>query len=316
MKAQQVESLLAGVRDTNGEPLAAGKVFHYVAGTTTDKALYTAADMSSSAAQPYVLDAYGRGTVWGYGAYKFIIKDSADNTIYTWDNLRYGYDDDSYYGGTDTGSANTYVITTTPGVSAYEAGQRFTFKAGATNTGASTLNVDGLGVKNIRLYDGTQALTGGEIPINAIIDVEYDGTQFQLLRDTRQGRAIKSGTAGSTASVSSTSATYVDYTGLSISLTIATGDKVLLTSEVSVSHSVANSQMLTKFTEDGTGIGTEQSITAYRSSTNGADTVISNSLLYTPASTGSKTYKVQWVPGGATGYSVRATMNALVIGAY
>lgn len=79
----------------------------------------------------------------------------------------------------DTGSANAYAIAPSPAVVAYVTGQRFTFKAVNANTGASTVNVNGLGTKNI-FFKGA-ALTGGEIAASQMVEVEYDGTQFQMM---------------------------------------------------------------------------------------------------------------------------------------
>ena len=81
---------------------------------------------------------------------------------------------------TDTGSADAYVIALAPVVTAYVAGQEFNFKAGATSTGASTLNVNGLGVKNIKKKND-QNIAAGDIEADAIIKVVYDGTSFQMI---------------------------------------------------------------------------------------------------------------------------------------
>lgn len=80
----------------------------------------------------------------------------------------------------DTGSANAYVITPSPAITAYTTGQIFSFKAVSANTGASTLSVNGLGTKNIYKLGGT-ALVSGDIGAGQIILVEYDGTEFQML---------------------------------------------------------------------------------------------------------------------------------------
>lgn len=79
----------------------------------------------------------------------------------------------------DTGGANAYVITPVPAITAYAAGQTFVFKAVNANTTASTLNVSGLGTKNI--FNRGAALLGTEIGANQIVTVIYDGTQFQIL---------------------------------------------------------------------------------------------------------------------------------------
>lgn len=80
----------------------------------------------------------------------------------------------------DTGAANAYVITLSPVPPAYAAGQFFTFKAANTNTTASTINVNSLGVKDIR-KNGTTALEAGDILAGKMVTIAYDGTNFQLI---------------------------------------------------------------------------------------------------------------------------------------
>ena len=63
---------------------------------------------------------------------------------------------------------------------AYTAGQLFSFKSAGANTGAVTLNVSGLGVKNVT-KNGTTALSAGDIAADAVVVVQYDGTEFQLV---------------------------------------------------------------------------------------------------------------------------------------
>ena len=83
---------------------------------------------------------------------------------------------------TSGGSANAQTLTYTVAPTAYVAGDRYTFKVGGTNTGATTLNVNSLGAKDVLIVGS--ALQGGELKLNQIVDVVYDGTQFQLLRPT------------------------------------------------------------------------------------------------------------------------------------
>lgn len=80
----------------------------------------------------------------------------------------------------DTGSTNAYVATLSPVPPAYVAGMSVIIRVSNTNTGASTLNVNSLGVKNITLSDGT-ALSAGELPSGMLANLKYDGTNFQLL---------------------------------------------------------------------------------------------------------------------------------------
>ena len=84
----------------------------------------------------------------------------------------------------DTGAADAYVIDVADNPASYVAGQMYAFLATNANTGASTVNVDSLGTKNIKKYDndGTlNALESGDILANQIIRIAYDGTQFQLI---------------------------------------------------------------------------------------------------------------------------------------
>jgi hypothetical protein len=82
---------------------------------------------------------------------------------------------------TDTGAANTYVVTPAAGITGtLTAGLMLQFKAANANTGASTLNYAALGVKNILNVDGS-ALVANEIVANGVYLVQYDGVQFLLL---------------------------------------------------------------------------------------------------------------------------------------
>jgi len=82
--------------------------------------------------------------------------------------------------GVNTSSGtNTITLAASRTMTAYAQGDMFTFKAGGTNSGATTLNVDSLGAKDVQ-FNGA-ACTGGEIVSGLMYTVVYDGTQFQLL---------------------------------------------------------------------------------------------------------------------------------------
>lgn len=84
---------------------------------------------------------------------------------------------------TSTGSANAYVVAANRTLTAYYTGLRIAFKTNFANTGAATVNVDALGAKNIfkRTSSGVAALASGDIQSGDVVDLIYDGTQFQLL---------------------------------------------------------------------------------------------------------------------------------------
>ena len=75
---------------------------------------------------------------------------------------------------TDTGTANTYVVANAAAFTAYPTSSGLTIDVSIanTNTGASTLNVDGLGAKPI-LGLGLQALQGGELPQKGVACLMY-----------------------------------------------------------------------------------------------------------------------------------------------
>ena len=86
------------------------------------------------------------------------------------------------WGGVAGGTANALTLATTPVSSgAYVSGELIRFKtAGAANTGAVTLNLDGRGVVN--LYNiSAAALVAGDLPANAVVEAVYDGTEFQVV---------------------------------------------------------------------------------------------------------------------------------------
>jgi hypothetical protein len=94
--------------------------------------------------------------------------------------------------------ADTIVGTIAPGPTTYTAGQTFRFVAAGTNTtSAPTLNINGLGAKNIT-KTGTAALSGGDILSGQVVEVTYDGTQFQVtsLARSRGGASGVRGLSG------------------------------------------------------------------------------------------------------------------------
>lgn len=85
--------------------------------------------------------------------------------------------------GTTGGAANVQTASLTPALAAYTAGLVVEGIPGFTNTGPMTLNINGLGAKNVFLSN--LALVGGEVRINEPAKFLYDGTQFQIISGTR-----------------------------------------------------------------------------------------------------------------------------------
>lgn len=94
-----------------------------------------------------------------------------------------------YLGGTSTGSANAQVIAApSPTGFSLAAKNTIIFIAGFTNTGATTIAVNGLGATNLfrQTPSGPQAMTGGEIISGQLIWATYDGTQFEMVSNGPQ----------------------------------------------------------------------------------------------------------------------------------
>ena len=90
----------------------------------------------------------------------------------------------------DTASDDTYLVSLTPNAVAYTKGMIISFEAQTANTGACTLNVDGIGAKAIKKQHDVD-LADNDIEANQIVVVQYDGTNFQM-----QSPVANSPTAG------------------------------------------------------------------------------------------------------------------------
>ncbi|WP_052696536.1 hypothetical protein [Pantoea sp. BL1] len=75
----------------------------------------------------------------------------------------------------DTGAANAYVASFVPALPTLADGMRVTFKAKTANSGASTLAVNGGSAYPLYSH-ANQALQGGEIVANGLIEVEWNST--------------------------------------------------------------------------------------------------------------------------------------------
>lgn len=76
----------------DGVPLTGGLLYTYLAGTSTPATTYTSSTGVTALANPIILDAAGRvptGEIWLTDgiSYKFVLKDSTDVLIATWDGL-------------------------------------------------------------------------------------------------------------------------------------------------------------------------------------------------------------------------------------
>ena len=87
-----------------------------------------------------------------------------------------------------TGSANAYAVTLNPAPTAYTEGMAVAVKINVDNTGASTINVNGLGAKAIKKPNGND-VSAGNLKAGSIYTLRYNGTNFILQGEGGSGNA-------------------------------------------------------------------------------------------------------------------------------
>lgn len=112
--------------DNDGNVLSGGKIYTYLAGSSTNATTYTSTSGSIAHTNPIVLDSAGRvpgGEIWITALqYKFVLKTSSDTLIATYDNI-YGIGAASYQIQNFTGDGSTTIFT----LSAASFGENYTF---------------------------------------------------------------------------------------------------------------------------------------------------------------------------------------------
>lgn len=181
--------------DANGKPLVGGSVCLYAPGGLTPKTTWQDVGQTTPNTSPCItLDGAGRAIIWGYGRYRQIVFDAFSNQV--WDETTSDYMSDVQndllnWATTSGGTPNAQTITVSPAPPTYVAGQLFQFVIGQTNTGATTLDVNGLGPRN--LYKNSDAgpisLAAADLTIGNTAQVQYNGNAFVIInpRDTGGG---------------------------------------------------------------------------------------------------------------------------------
>ena len=136
---------------------------------------------------------------------------------------------------------DTITGTVTPSLTAYTAGQIFSFVAAGTNTTAVTLNIDGVGVKAVTRA-GTTALAAGDILTGQVAIVEYDGTQFQLLDPNAFTNLRVSGT--------------LTYGGVTLTNAVTGTGKMVLDTTPTIATPVLTNPTVTNYVETLQAVGT------------------------------------------------------------
>jgi len=225
--------------DGNGDPLTGGKLYTYDAGTTTPKDTYTDSTEAIAHSNPVILNSTGYAGsdatplgVWlGAGGYKFVLKTSADVTLWTIDNV--GGEISSAFGGQSYDNntnlsvtsvyANAVINQTAAGTLSLlpvaTAGEGFYFIVRKSTS--STVTIDPNASETIN-GAATLALTGDAI-------IYCDGTKWlSLLMDTVGAASNNTFSGNNTFTGTNTFSNNVTFTGDILTpsdgtLTIASG---------------------------------------------------------------------------------------------
>ena len=147
----------------SGVILSGGKLYTYAAGTTTPKTSYTSSSGGTAHTNPIILDSAGRvpgGEIWIIATpYKFILKDSNDVLIATYDNVSgIGAPIFQVDNFTGTGSQDTFTL------SAASFGENYTF-----------VYINGVYQnKNTYTVSGTTLTFSTAPPYTSLIEVMYN----------------------------------------------------------------------------------------------------------------------------------------------
>jgi len=185
-----VANLLAPVAkakffDNAGRPADGYKLFTYAAGTNTKLDSYQNAAGGANT-NPIILDFRGEADIWlpPNVAYKLVFSPASDTDpptapIWTIDDI-VNSELVTLWGGVDTGFANAYVLNFTANFTSYTDGIVIYWIPSNTNTGASTINVNGLGPVPITNQNGTP-LYLGQLQANEVALIVYRSTGFTLV---------------------------------------------------------------------------------------------------------------------------------------
>jgi hypothetical protein len=147
----------------SGVPLSGGKLYTYAAGTTTPQVTYTSLSGNTNHTNPIILDSAGRvpgGEIWlDPQPYKFLLKDSNDVLIATYDNIS-GIGSESYQVQNFTGTGSQTV---------------FTLSAAPVNENRTFIYINGVyQQKNTYTVSGTTLTFSTAPPITSSIEVMFN----------------------------------------------------------------------------------------------------------------------------------------------
>lgn len=182
-----LSSFIPIATDTEGRTIPNALLYSYDVGTNTPKATYSDPGLSIENANPLESDGAGRffNVYLGAGGYKLQIRDSNNVVWWTQDDYYQALDgtdlanidadiaavsqqlSQTYFVGVDQGVADAYVLDALGAQlnpTDYAPGMLITFGPTFANTGASTVQITGLPVKNLVMPDASPLPAGFLVP--------------------------------------------------------------------------------------------------------------------------------------------------------
>lgn len=202
--------------------------------------------------------------------------------------------------GTTGGSANAQTLSLPNAPATYYTGLHIKaiIGSGLTNTGALTLNVNGLGAKNVRLFDGSVACVGNECQAGTIKEFVYDGTQFLLVNPPP---ILDQASSIATNQINTTSGTFADMADTSVTVSVPSdGYYVRFMCSFSYSGDAGNENFFFRVDKNGATVVSRTLVARAGTSNNGKAASACVQYLDTTPATGSNTYKIEWSMSSGT----------------
>ena len=177
-------------RNGSGTYSPPGTDFPAVSGTTIDSTKYNNVVNDIATALTGSLAANGETTVTAHiplAGYKLTGVGAATARTDA-ATLASVVDGTGVYVATVGGTADAITLTPSPAITAYAAGQRFSFVSSGANTGATTVAISGLTAKSVT-KNGSTALAASDIASGALVTLTYDGSRFQVGSSPTAGMA-------------------------------------------------------------------------------------------------------------------------------
>lgn len=289
--------------NTTGQPVVSGTVIS----STAFNAL--TADLANGLTTALTKDGQSTPTA-NIGMGNFKITNLGAATLST-DAVRYGQLQSNADKLLTVTGTDTLTATASPALTAYAAGNMFSFVVANTNTGAVTINIDGLGAKSIT-RTGSTALVAGDMVANQVALIAYDGTRFQLLDANSFTNLNVSGneTVGGTLNVTgaTTLSAALTYGGVTLTNAVTGTGKMVLDTTPTIATPVLTNPTVTNYVESVVAIG-NSSTSQTLSLTNGTVqtcTLTGNCTFTMPTATAGKSF-ILILSTGAGSYTATFT---------